>query len=149
MLTPTSGPAVVIAPRRSPAEVVASLLRGPPSIDRVFALTGRPTNSSSPTSIRASRLSKRSDNSPKRCVLHECRERRSGEPFSLSNGSRYESPGLRLASAKRSGDPRERIALIEDLMPAQIRRDGTPPPALLTDHEASRAARCQWQHDNA
>jgi RNA polymerase sigma-B factor len=42
---------------------------------------------------------------------------RSGEPFSLSNGSRRESPELRLASAKRSGDPGERAALIEEFMP--------------------------------
>ena len=42
---------------------------------------------------------------------------RSGAPFLLFNGSRWESPELRLAGAKRSGDPRERAALIEELMP--------------------------------
>jgi RNA polymerase sigma-B factor len=41
----------------------------------------------------------------------------SGEPLSLSGGSRYESTELRLTSAKLSGDPRERAALIEELMP--------------------------------
>ena len=42
---------------------------------------------------------------------------RSGEPVSRSNGPGCDSPELRLASAKRSGDPRERAALIEEFMP--------------------------------
>ena len=42
---------------------------------------------------------------------------RSGEQFSLSNGARRESPERRLAGAKLSGDPRERAALIEELVP--------------------------------
>ena len=42
---------------------------------------------------------------------------RSGERFSRPNVSGCDSPELRLASAKRSGDLRERAALIEQFMP--------------------------------
>jgi RNA polymerase sigma-B factor len=42
---------------------------------------------------------------------------RSGERFSRPNVSGCDSPELRLASAKRSGDPRERAALIEEFLP--------------------------------
>jgi RNA polymerase sigma-B factor len=42
---------------------------------------------------------------------------RFGEAFSRSNLSRRRSPELRLADARRSGDPRERAALIEEYLP--------------------------------
>ncbi len=45
------------------------------------------------------------------------RPARLGEAFSRCNPSRRRSPELRLADARRSGDPRERAALIEEYLP--------------------------------